>query len=187
MSVDNIAVSVGSILDVNVAEGVTSENNNVALTGAGLQVWKTGKGLLVMNKENTGFGFGGRYSGSVCMVVKDGTVKKSTVEGRGSCGAQYSTIKVEDGGQVDLAGRTYWDYDYVIEGSGPDGTGAIVNNTTVSSPWATSSNRGYMQRVALSGDATIGGTQPWALLFWNYGAEPVTLNGHTLTQLPHIR
>ena len=181
MSVDNIAVSVGSILDVNVAEGVTSENNNVALTGAGLQVWKTGKGLLVMNKENTGFGFGGRYSGSVCMVVKDGTVKKSTVEGRGSCGAQYSTIKVEDGGQVDLAGRTYWDYDYIIEGNGPDGSGALVNNTTVSSPWATSSNRGYMQRVALSGDATIGGTQPWALLFWSYGAEPVTLNGHTLT------
>ncbi len=181
MAVDNIDLLVGSILDVNVAEGMTSENNNVALTGAGLQVCKTGKGLLVMNKENTGFGFGGRYSGSVCMVVKDGTVKKSTVEGRGSCGAQYSTIKVEDGGQVDLAGRTYWDYDYIIEGNGPDGSGALVNNTTVSSPWATSSNRGYLQRIALSGDATIGGTQPWALLFWNYGAEPVTLNGHTLT------
>lgn len=181
MAVDNIDLSVGSVLDVNVAEGMTSENNNVALTGAGLQVCKTGKGLLVMNKENTGFGFGGRYSGSVCMVVKDGTVKKSTVEGRGSCGAQYSTIKVENGGQVDLAGRTYWDYDYIIEGSGPDGSGALVNNTTVSSPWATSSNRGYLQRIALSGDATIGGTQPWALLFWNYGAEPITLNGHTLT------
>ena len=181
MAVDNIDVSVGSILDVNVEAGETSENNNVALSGAGLQVVKTGGGLLVMNKENTGFGFGSRYSGSVCMVVKEGTVKKSTVEGRGSCGAQYSTIKVEDGGQVDLAGRTYWDYDYIIEGSGPDGTGAIVNNTSVSSPWATSSNRGYLQRVALSGDATIGGTQPWALLFWNYGAEPITLNGHTLT------
>ena len=181
MAVDNIDLSVGSVLDVNVAEGMTSENNNVALTGAGLQVCKTGKGLLVMNKENTDFGFGSRYSGSVSMVVKDGTVKKSTVEGRGSCGAQYSTIKVEDGGQVDLAGRTYWDYDYIIEGNGPDGSGALVNNTTVSSPWATSSNRGYLQRIALSGDATIGGTQPWALLFWNYGAEPVTLNGHTLT------
>ena len=181
MAVDNIDLSVGSVLDVNVAEGMTSENNNVALTGAGLQVCKTGKGLLVMNKENTGFGIGGRYTGSTSMVVKDGTVKKSTVEGRGSCGAQYSTIKVEDGGQVDLAGRTYWDYDYIIEGNGPDGSGALVNNTTVSSPWATSSNRGYLQRIALSGDATIGGTQPWALLFWNYGSEPVTLNGHTLT------
>ena len=181
MAVDNIDLSVGSVLDVNVAEGMTSENNNVALTGAGLQVCKTGKGLLVMNKENTGFGIGGRYTGSTSMVVKDGTVKKSTVEGRGSCGAQYSTIKVENGGQFDLAGRTYWDYDYVIEGNGPDGSGALVNNTTVSSPWATSSNRGYLQRIALSGDATIGGTQPWALLFWNYGAEPVTLNGHTLT------
>jgi hypothetical protein len=181
MAVDNIDLSVGSVLDVNVAEGMTSENNNVALTGAGLQVHKTGKGLLVMNKENTGFGIGGRYTGSTSMVVKDGTVKKSTVEGRGSCGAQYSTIKVENGGQVDLAGRTYWDYDYIIEGNGPDGSGALVNNTTVSSPWATSSNRGYLQRIALSGDATIGGTQPWALLFWNYGAEPVTLNGHTLT------
>ena len=181
MSVDNIDLSVGSILDVNVAAGETSENNNVALSGAGLQVWKTGGGLLVMNKENTGFGFGSRYSGSVCMVVKEGTVKKSTVEGRGSCGAQYSTIKVEDGGQFDLAGRTYWDYDYIIEGSGPDGTGAIVNNTSVSSPWNTNSNKAYMQRVALSGDAVIGGTQPWALLFWGFGAEPITLNGHTLT------
>ena len=181
---DNVSVigrEGGSVLEVNVPEGETSENNNVAITGARLQMHKTGKGTLVMNRENTGFGVGGRYSGSVSMVVKDGTVKKSTVEGRGSCGAQYSTIKVENGGQFDLAGRTYWDYDYIIEGSGPDGSGALVNNTTVSSPWATSSNRGYLQRIALSGNATIGGTQPWALLFWNYGAEPITLNGHTLT------
>ncbi|MBQ8114361.1 MAG: hypothetical protein IJ146_14260 [Kiritimatiellae bacterium] len=181
---DNISVigrEGGSVLEVNVPEGETSENNNVAITGARLQMHKTGKGALVMNRENTGFGVGGRYSGSVSMVVKDGTVKKSTVEGRGSCGAQYSTIKVENGGQFDLAGRTYWDYDYIIEGSGPDGSGALVNNTTVSSPWATSSKRGYLQRIALSGNATIGGTQPWALLFWNYGAESITLNGHTLT------
>ncbi|MBQ9429961.1 MAG: autotransporter-associated beta strand repeat-containing protein [Kiritimatiellae bacterium] len=183
---DNISLvpSGRAILAVNVPEGETSENSQVAITGgAGMQVWKTGKGKLIMTRANSGFGAGGRRSGSVSMMVKEGVVKQTATEGTASCGAQYGTIVVEDGAQFDMSGRVYHDYDYVIAGSGPDGAGALVNTVTVSNPWATGDkNRAYLQDVTLSGDATIGGPETWALLFYNYLNEhTMYMNGHTLT------
>ena len=182
---DNITLTPSStgILDVNVPEGVTSDNQNVAITGGGsMQVWKSGKGTLVMTRDNSGFGAGGRRTGNVSMVVKEGVVRQTTTEGRTSCGKQYSMIVVEDGAQFDMRGRVYHDYDYKIAGSGPDGVGALVNTVNVSNPWATGgSSRGYLQDVTLTGDATIGGPQTWALLFYNYGETYMYMNGHTLT------
>jgi hypothetical protein len=182
---DNVSVvGASGVLDVNVPEGVTSDNRNVSITGGGaMQVWKTGKGRLVMSKANTGFGSGGRRGWSMSMVVKEGVVRQSSSIGTASCGAQYSAIKVEDGAQFDLAGRIYHDYDYDIAGSGPDGAGALVNSGTVSSPWATDgSKRGYLQDVRLSGDAVLGGPEAWALLFYNNASEhTVNMNGHVLS------
>lgn len=182
---DNITLTPSStgILDVNVPEGVTNDNQNVAITGGGsMQVWKSGKGTLVMTRDNSGFGAGGRRTGNVSMVVKEGVVRQTTTEGRTSCGKQYSLIVVEDGAQFDMRGRVYHDYDYKIAGSGPDGAGALVNTVNVSNPWATGgSSRGYLQDVTLTGDATIGGPQTWALLFYNYGETYMYMNGHTLT------
>ena len=174
----------GGVLEVNVPEGETSENMNVVITGgANMQVYKTGKGELVMSRANSGFGAGGRRSGNVSMFVKEGVVKQSASAGTASCGAQYGTIVVEEGAQFDMRGRVYHDYDYRIAGSGPDGAGALVNTASVSSPWAVDgSKRGYLQDVTLSGDATIGGPETWALLFYNYVNEhTLYLNGHTLT------
>ena len=180
--VDNVSVTAAGVLDVNVPEGETSENLNVEITGgAGMRVQKTGKGKLIMTKANTGFGAGGRRSGNVSMFVKEGVVRKVPSEGVASCGAQYSTIVVEEGGQFDVAGRTYWDYDYVLAGNGPDGKGALVNTDTVSSPREAVGNRGYFQDLALAGDATIGGSEPWAMLFYGYEATSMNMNGHRLT------
>ena len=185
--IDNIsfvAANVGSVLEVNVPEGETSENLNVNITGgANMQVCKTGKGTLVMSRANSSFGAGGRRSGSVSMVVKEGIVRQTASEGTASCGAQYGTIVVRDGAQFDMRGRVYHDYDYRIAGSGPDGSGALVNTVTVSEPWAVGgSNRAYLQDVTLDGDATIGGPETWALLFYNYVNEhTMYMNGHTLT------
>ena len=185
--IDNITLVVageGSVLEVNVPEGETSENLNVNITGgANMQVCKTGKGTLVMSRANSSFGAGGRRSGSVSMVVKEGIVRQTASEGTASCGAQYGTIVVRDGAQFDMRGRVYHDYDYRIAGSGPDGSGALVNTVTVSEPWAVGgSNRAYLQDVTLDGDATIGGPETWALLFYNYVNEhTMYMNGHTLT------
>ncbi len=184
MLVDNVSVIVPNVLEVNVPNGVTSVNNEVAITGgANMQVWKSGLGTLCMKCENAGFGVSDRYSNVVSLRVREGVAKQTTSAGTASCGAQYATIQVDDGAQFDLCGRTYHDYDYVIEGFGPDGTGALVSSVAASSPWANdSSNRGYLQMLTLSGDATIGGPEAWAMLFYNRLAEgKVNMNGHTLT------
>ncbi len=184
MHFDNVSLKPAGVLDVNVAEGETSDNVNVAITGgANMQVWKSGKGKLVMSKANGSFGPGGRRSGGVSLRVKEGVAKQTSSEGTASCGTQYSTVRVEDGAQFDLAGRIYHDYDFVLAGSGPDGSGALVNSGVVSNPWLVGgSNRAYLQDIRLSGDATLGGPEAWALLFYNYVAEhTLYMNGHTLS------
>ncbi len=80
-----------------------------------------GKGKLVMSKVND---FGG--NGISSMIVEEGLVKKGS---GATCGAQYSRIVVEDGAQFDLNGRTYYDYDYTLAGSGPGGTGVGAYRT----------------------------------------------------------
>ena len=168
-----------SILEVAVPEGVVTTNANVTIAGgASMRVWKTGKGALVLEKVNDGFGAANAIAGWESLVVKEGTVYKT---GNGATiGTQYSRIAVNDGGQLDIGGRTYWDYDYELSGAGPDGLGALVNTTPVTEPWA-SSKVGYLRHLTLVGDATIGGTQPWGMIFYDYGANTATLNGHTLT------
>jgi len=184
----------GGVLEINVDSGVTVDNTAVALTGGtNLQVWKTGAGTLNMTKENTGFG----GSGVVSLVVKAGVVKKNPNNTkRACCGARYSKLVVENGGQIEIGGQGYYDYDYEIAGSGPDGKGAIANKTTVSTlysgstyygAWWTNKDTGYLRNVTLSGDATIGGTQDYGMLWYSaarggsYQAGTLTMNGHTLT------
>lgn len=184
--VDDIYLGKRSNLEIDVPEGRTVENlETLILGGANTLVTKAGKGKLVMTRANSGFGAGGRRSGNVSMIVKDGVVRQcSTVASSPiySCGAAYSTIIVENGGQFDVAGRQNHDYDYRIAGTGPDGTGALVNTQYVSSPYDPGTNyRGFIQDVILDDDATIGGNQVWGLFHYNYGANTLTLNGHILT------
>ena len=83
--------------------------------------------------------------------------------------------------QLLIGGKGYWDYNYEIAGDGPDGRGAIVNDTNVSSPWTHSTSYGYLRAVKLVDDATIGGSQSWGMQFYNYGAQTMTMNGRTVT------
>ena len=149
--------------------------SDVDFSGIGLHVHKTGKGRLTMSKVNTRFG----GSGVVSMVVEEGLVKK---EEGATCGAQYSRIVVEDGAQFDLNGRTYHDYHYTLSGSGPDGTGALINTVSMSNPWTVDgSSRGMLYNVTLADDATIGGTENFGMIFYNNGAHTMTMNGNTVT------
>lgn len=165
------------VLEVDVPEGETVTNSGITFSGSvKMNVHKIGKGKLVMSK--TGHtSFGARFATS--LVVKEGIVDKTA--GSATCGAQYANIIVEDGGQLLIGGKGYWDYNYEIAGAGPDGRGAIVNDTNVSNPWTHSTSYGYLRAVKLVGDATIGGSKSWGMQFYNYGAQTMTMNGRTVT------
>ena len=165
------------ILEVDVPEGETVTNSSITFSGSvQMKVHKIGKGKLVMSKT-AHTSFGAKFATS--LVVKEGIVDKTT--GSATCGAQYANIIVEDGGQLLIGGKGYWDYNYEIAGDGPDGRGAIVNDTNVSSPWTHSTSYGYLRAVKLAGDATIGGSKSWGMQFYNYGAQTMTMNGRTVT------
>ena len=184
------------VLEVDVPEGETVTNSGITFSGSvkmnvhkigkgtgitfsgsvKMNVHKIGKGKLVMSK--TGHtSFGARFATS--LVVKEGIVDKTA--GSATCGAQYANIIVEDGGQLLIGGKGYWDYNYEIAGDGPDGRGAIVNDTEVSNPWTKSTSYGYIRNVVLDADATIGGSKSWGLQFYNYSATTMAMNGRTLT------
>ena len=172
----NKTSSGAGVLEVDVPEGETVTNSGITFSGSvQMKVHKTGKGKLVLSKVNTGFG--ARFFPS--LYVKEGTVDKTTAGA--TCGAQYATITVEDGGQLLVGGKAYWDYNYNIAGAGLDGRGAIVNDTEVASPWTKSTSYGYIRNVVLAGDATIGGSKSWGLQFYNYSATTMAMNGHTVT------
>ncbi len=150
--------------------------NDNDFTGIGLEVHKTGKGQLTMSTVNPRFGGNGITS----MVVEEGHVKK---ESGATCGAQYSRIRVEDGGQFDLNGRTYHDYDYTLAGSGPDGTGALISTAALNADVAYAQNTGtsFLRHVALSSNATVYAANNMGMIFYNYSANTMTMNGHTVT------
>ncbi|MBR6735110.1 MAG: hypothetical protein IKL96_12035 [Kiritimatiellae bacterium] len=192
----------GGVLDLCIADTCVLDSTTIS-GGANMQVWKTGAGFLHMMKVNTGFGTGGSQAtpGPVAFVVKAGRVKKGNDTGNDSpcggdamyCGAGYCTIKVERGGQFDIAGRTCWDYNYDIAGDGPEDApvkGALINTVEPTSfPWTWPGKngdqyRGYLYNITLSDDASIGGSCLWTLNFWkSHGKYPpwLKLNGHTLT------
>lgn len=191
----------GGVLDLCIADTCVLDSTTIS-GGANMQVWKTGAGFLHMMKVNTGFGTGGSQAtpGPVAFVVKAGRVKKGNDTGNDSpnggdamyCGAGYCTIKVERGGQFDVAGRTCWDYNYDIAGDGPEDApvkGALINTVEPTGfPWTWAENgkgnRGYLYNITLSDDASIGGSCIWTLNFWkSHGNYPpwLKLNGHTLT------
>ena len=178
--------SAGGVLDIDVDSGVTVDNTAVTLTGGSkLQVWKTGAGTLNMTKANTGFG----GEGVVSLVVKAGIVKKNPDNtDRACCGAQFSKLVVEDGGQIEIGGNGYYRYDFELAGSGPDGMGALACKTA-NANWETAKTKdqGYFRNITLTADATVGGTEVFGMLYYRkggYGAQyngTMTMNGHTLT------
>ncbi len=187
----------GGVFDIWVDEGKEVVNTAVTITGgANMQVWKTGAGFLQMLKVNAGFGTGGSVEtpGPVAFVVKAGRVKKGNDVGNDSpnganamyCGAPYCIIRVEKGGQFDIAGRTAWEYNYEIAGDGPEDApvkGALINTVQPKkSYWTWYQNRGCLFNITLLDDASIGGTVTWTPNFWNGSVDPwLDLNGHVLT------
>ena len=184
-----VTISPESHLTFDVPEGEIVDTSTLAFGGAststyegdyglGLEIHKTGKGTLLLNKVWTMASGTGGYPTSV--VVEEGVVKKASGM---VAGGQYSRIRVEDGGQFDLNGRTYHDYDYTLAGSGPDGTGALISSVAMDAATAYAQNTGtsFLRHVALSSNATVYAANNMGMIFYNYSANTMTMNGHTVT------
>ena len=181
-----ICLSPESHLYVDVPEGEEYNLEGIDLggeeerdyTGIGLQIHKTGKGTLVLDSVRSSFG-GNR---TTALVIEEGLAINTCSDGQAFCGGQYSTIEVRDGGQFDFNGHRYHDYHYSLAGSGPDGTGALVNTAAMSNSWTVDgSKRGMLYNVTLADDATIGGTEKFGMIFYNNGAHTMTMNSNTVT------
>ena len=181
-----------SRLTFDIPEGEEYVNSNITLggnsdddfTGIGLEVHKKGLGLLTMSKANERFG----QSGKTSLSVDEGVVSK-TDSTSGTCGAQYARIVVKNGAQFDICGRKFCDYDYTLAGSGPDGKGALVKSNLESQDPQRAyvkAENGFLRNITLSGDTLLSADVKskacdWALMFYNYQANTMTMNGHTLT------
>jgi len=164
------------ILEVKVPEGQIITNSTVLIGGGhALQLWKTGKGELRMNRANNGYG---SPFGDPATVVKEGIVCNAA--GGATCGMQYARIQVEDGGSFDINARAYHDYYFTLCGAGSEGLGALTNRKEDGNPSWTNGN-GFMRDLVMVGDTTIGGTKPFSLAFYNSTANYTAMNGYTLT------
>ena len=138
-----------------------------------LKLIKDGEGVFVGAKSAQ------TYTGGT--LVSEGRLKRG-VNDR-PFGEQGALITVEDGAAFDWAGG--WEngvlstaYDFAIEGSGPDGAGAIVS-TVMSATW----NVGAIADLELMGDARIGGFGGWGFSYVDNTEDQmhaITMNGHTL-------
>ena len=135
------------------------------------------RGTLVLDSVRSSFG-GNR---TTSLVIEEGLAINTCADGQAFCGEAYSTIEIRDGGQFDFNGHRYHDYHYNLAGSGPDGTGALVNTAAMSNSWTVDGGRGMLYNVTLADDATIGGTEKFGMIFYNNGAHTMTMNSNTVT------
>jgi len=175
---DDVVVSPLSRLFFDIPKDADYDAGNLTLKDAGLQVRKVGKGTIVFSKANNTW----RVEGAQSLIVADGIARQTA---KNACGAQYAKISVSSGAQFDLYGRTSWDYDYILSGSGPDGSGALTSTQPESSSLRAYANKksGFMRNATLQSDATlfVNNGCDWATMFYNYKDSTMTMGGHKLT------
>ena len=154
-------------LRVTVPAGAEFVNYGYSVAG-GITFVKDGPGTFTWN--------GGTIAATVPITVAGGVFKANVTVANAFGSSGTITVKAPgqfdihypvDGGHCPAGYRTFY-----IEGDGPDGTGAIVNNAYVDL-W------GYhLNTVIMTGDATIGGNSRIDFRGNNIGIDGV---GYTLT------
>ncbi len=177
-------LGVGKVLltGSNTYSGVTAINEGVlefgsssaqrlsgAISGAGT-LTKSGTNLLHLMAVNT-------YTGPTYINQGILRVNENTTFGTAAGGvfiADGATLNLgctpDVGGTRNKEGLNLSAELFTISGAGYDGSGAIINVSTTTQMNA-------MSKIALSGNATVGGTQRWDLR-----NGPLALNGNTLTK-----
>ena len=166
----------GGRLVVRATAGSTLTNSSIALTGR-LSLVKEGAGTLVASKASQ------TYTGGT--VVSNGWAKSAATPG--AFGPARSLITVADGAAFNWGVNEGCAYSFTLEGSGPDGKGALFNS--VRSSTGTGWNGNYIGDMTLTGDAvvtTLGSSgKDYDHFGFTYvgGTEQhtLTLNGHDLT------
>ena len=160
-----------SVLQVDVADGVTKTNSTLALSGY-LKVEKTGAGTFVANKAGQA-SFGGTE-------VMEGTLMPG-VNSAGVFGKGGDTLAVTDGAQIldNLAAHDAFARHYLqLAGEGPDGTGAYRVTAYRGSAYSLAWTRG----LTVTNDTLFGRDDyGFGLVAPNAVALPLALNGKTLT------
>jgi autotransporter-associated beta strand protein len=151
--------------------------NDYTLSGPGSiaagQFMKRGTGSLTVSSANS-------FTGPV--AVHGGRLRLGNAAALGDSINGAKIVTIHSGGQLDLNAYNNTapsrSYTLDINGAGPDQTGALVN-----SGGGISSNAGILH-LALSGNATIGGSGRFDIGWVNGIATPGTIagNGHTLTK-----
>lgn len=160
------------LLSGNVQAGIVTFNGTVPYLIDGLGSGISGSASIVMNNTSTVTLGGATSSFSGPVAVNAGVL----VMGDNLAFGATSGVTVANGAQVNLNGKTPGSlYTYTIGGTGPGGTGAIVNG---GAPITSSS--GGVKNLVLSADASIGNDTN---RFDIGGGGIVTGNGHTLTKV----
>ena len=178
----------GGQVCIAVAEGKTAVNTGLILEG-GLKLVKSGTGTLVGAVRRQSYTGGTDVTaGTVRSGVTEapwGSVK-ATIEmrdGKPFGAVTIPSVTVADGASFDFAGKLSTSgtpYSFTLAGSGPDGTGALVNSEPnfESDSWKCNA----IGDVTLSADATIGG---YPLFGFSFADDTPGAMQHTLTLNEH--
>ena len=160
------------LLSGNVQAGIVTLNgtNPYVLDGLGSGI--SGGASIVMNNTSTVTLGGATSSFTGPVAVNAGVL----VMGDNLAFGATSGVTIANGAQVNLNGKTPGSlYTYTIGGTGPGGTGAIVNDGV-----AITSSSGGVKNLVLTANASIGNDTN---RFDIGGGGTVTGNGHTLTKI----
>ncbi|MBO7654251.1 MAG: hypothetical protein J6U40_04955, partial [Kiritimatiellae bacterium] len=141
------------------------------------QTWNAGTlqydGNITILKDGEGSYLVSRKIAAVSAItIAEGEVKM----GNNAVLAGGTHITVKDGATCDMAGRGDNVAFVTIEGTGPDGKGALRNTGG-----DISNSTAQMAGFELTGDATVYGTGHLGLINSSYNPTTFELNGHTLT------
>ena len=154
----------GGSLALDIPAGADRTLNGTISGAAGASLVKSGSGILRLTAPNS-------YLGPT--VVQSGTLMPGTGDALGADGggSPASGTSVQGDGALDVSGLSLGRELLTFQGSGPDGNGAVYNSG------ARSPNNSSFANVALSADATVGGT---GIVDFRYGV--VDFGGHTLVK-----
>lgn len=159
-------------------------NNTLTIGGTGTNTFtgelENNSGTLSLTKSGTGtqtLGGTGTSNFSGNVSITGGILKLAKSTALGAANTAVTKTIVAAGATLDVNGSNDTSYGVTIAGTGTSGQGALVNTGA-----ATGAGNIQTPNIALSANATIGGTGNFYMIASGYGANTLTLNSNTLTK-----
>ena len=169
---DNSSTNTNVVVAVSVQPSsvMVNSSSNYAFSGAGkisggASYTKSGTGTNLMSLAND-------YTGLT--MVNGGIFKMGNASALGATNRQGLDARtIINGGSLDLNGQAVITESFIVQGAGPGGNGALVNNG------AAIVNGGPRAAITLSGDTTFGAPNRWDL----QGGATLNGGGFKLTKM----